>query len=105
MIAPAFWTEMLGLAAAVLTTSSYLPQVIKIWRSGHARDVSLIMYLMMTLGISLWLTYGLLLHSLALIVANSSALTLTLSVLVLKAKDMHRHKRRQDDRKVHPGRS
>lgn len=80
------WIEIVGFAAACLTTSAFLPQALKIWRSGSARDVSLIMYLMMGVGSALWLAYGLLLGSPALIVANSSSTALVIWILVLKLR-------------------
>ena len=51
---------LLGLTAATLTTLAFLPQVIKSWRSRETRDVSLGMFAVLTVGIILWLIYGLL---------------------------------------------
>lgn len=82
--------EAVGLIAAVLTTASFLPQAIRIWRIGSARDVSLAMYVMMTTGTALWLTYGLMIGSLSLIAANAVSLFMVGSVLALKLHDMLR---------------
>ena len=82
------WIEMIGFTAACLTTSSFLPQALKIWRSRSARDVSLVMYLMMALGSGLWLTYGVLIGSPALMAANSTALALVLCILALKCREL-----------------
>jgi len=79
-----FWVEALGLIAACLTTAAYLPQVIKTWRTRSAGDVSLIMYLMLTLGIALWLTYGLLIGSVPLIFSNTVTFALVGAMLWLK---------------------
>lgn len=76
--------ELLGLAAGALTTIAYVPQVMKVWRSRSARDVSLGMFALMVAGIALWLAYGLLIGSLALILANM--VTLLLAGLVLVGK-------------------
>jgi len=76
--------ELLGLAAGALTTVAYVPQVLKVWRSRSARDVSLGMFALMVAGIALWLAYGLLIGSLALILAN--LVTLLLAGLVLVGK-------------------
>ncbi|HVO03195.1 MAG TPA: SemiSWEET transporter [Candidatus Cybelea sp.] len=84
------WFEAVGLIAACLTTSAYLPQAFRIWRSRSARDVSLVMYVMMTSGTVLWLAYGLLVGSLSLIAANVAGLLMVGSVLVLKVQDMLR---------------
>ena len=83
-----FWFEAVGLIAACLTTSSFLPQAIRIWRTRSARDVSLAMYLMMTAGNALWLTYGILIGSVSMIFANATCLLMVVSVLVLKIRDM-----------------
>ena len=61
--------ELVGGIAAVLTTLSFLPQVLKAWRSRSARDVSLLMLLLFLAGVLLWLCYGLALGSLPLILA------------------------------------
>jgi MtN3 and saliva related transmembrane protein len=85
-----FWFEILGIIAACLTTFSFLPQAFRIWRSRSARDVSLAMYLMMTSGTVLWLIYGALIGSVALLFANGTGLLLVGSVLALKIQDMLR---------------
>jgi MtN3 and saliva related transmembrane protein len=85
---PDFWIEALGLFAACLTTSSFLPQAIRIWRTRSARDVSLVMYLMMAAGNFLWLTYGILIGSISMMFANASCLLMVASVLALKVRDM-----------------
>jgi MtN3 and saliva related transmembrane protein len=85
---PSFWIEALGLLAACLTTSSFLPQAIRIWRTRSARDVSLVMYVMMCAGNSLWLAYGVLIGSISMIFANATCLLMVVSVLALKVRDM-----------------
>ena len=82
-----FWVEVIGVFAACLTTLSFLPQALRIWRNGSARDVSLAMYLMMFAGQVMWLTYGVVIGSGSLIFSNVSALLLVGSVLVLKLRD------------------
>jgi MtN3 and saliva related transmembrane protein len=84
------WFEAIGLAAAVLTTCAYLPQGLRIWRCGSARDISLVMYVMLATGTALWLTYGLMIGSLSLIAANGTSLFMVGSVLALKIRDMVR---------------
>lgn len=81
------WVEAIGVIAACLTTLSFLPQALRIWRSGSARDVSLTMYLMMFTGQVMWLTYGAVIGSASLIFSNISALMLVGSVLLLKLRD------------------
>lgn len=78
--------ELIGMIAGMLTTLAYVPQVVKVWRSRSARDISLGMFLLMNLGIALWLGYGLLINSPGLIGANLVTLGLTAAVLVAKLK-------------------
>lgn len=84
MLPDAGWIEAVGIAAGCLTTLAYLPQVIQVWRSRSARDVSLGMFVLMVAGLVLWLGYGLLIGSPSLILAN--AVTLLLAGLVLIGK-------------------
>ena len=76
----------IGLVGAVCTTSSFLPQVIKSWRTKQTQDLSLGMYALMTCGMVLWLVYGILRSDLALILSNAVSLALAASVLYLKLK-------------------
>jgi MtN3 and saliva related transmembrane protein len=81
-----FFVELLGLIAGTLTTISFLPQLVKIVKNKSAKDVSLLMFLIFTLGIFLWLVYGILTLTLAIIIANSVTIILALSILILKIK-------------------
>jgi MtN3 and saliva related transmembrane protein len=81
-----FAVEAIGVIAGLLTTLAYVPQVVKVWRSRSARDISLTMFLMMTAGIALWLVYGLLIGSIGLVLANGATLGLTAAVLVAKLR-------------------
>jgi MtN3 and saliva related transmembrane protein len=85
-----FWFEAIGLVAACLTTFSFLPQAFRIWRTRSARDVSLVMYLMMAIGSVMWLIYGVLIGSPSLIFSNGVGVLMTGSVLTLKLQDMLR---------------
>ena len=78
--------EIIGLIAAVLTTSAYVPQVYKTWKTKSAGNISLTMYLVMFVGIILWLIYGIHLNSLAMILANIVTIILTLIIIVFKLK-------------------
>ncbi len=77
---------LLGLVAASFTTGSFVPQVVKSWRTRQTHDISLGTYLLLVVGNLLWLAYGLILRNPPLIVANIVTLTLALSILVLKIK-------------------
>lgn len=78
------WTHWIGSAAAVLTTSAFVPQVWLTWRSRDVAGISLGMYSAFTLGVALWLAYGVLLRQWPLIVANGLTLALALMVLGMK---------------------
>jgi len=78
--------EIIGLIAAVLTTSAYVPQVYKTWKTKSAGNISLTMYIAMFIGIVLWLIYGIHLNSFAMIVANIITAILTLIILIFKFK-------------------
>jgi MtN3 and saliva related transmembrane protein len=70
------WIEVLGLVAGTLTTISFLPQAVKVWRSHSTHDISLWMFTLMLVGTALWLAYGIMLGRPALIFANGTSLTL-----------------------------
>jgi MtN3 and saliva related transmembrane protein len=76
--------ELIGYCAAVLTTVAFLPQVIKVWQTRSAKDISLQMYCLFTLGTALWLAYGIASGSWP--VAGANAITLVLAIAVLVAK-------------------
>jgi MtN3 and saliva related transmembrane protein len=80
------WTTIIGLLAATCTTSSFLPQVIKILKSKRTQDVSFLMYAILTTGLFLWLVYGIILEDIPLILSNSISFSLSLCVLLLKIK-------------------
>ena len=79
--------ESIGIIAAILTTSSFIPQVYKIYKEKKAQGVSLTMYLIMFVGVLLWLVYGILIGSIAIIVANSVTAILQLFVIIFKLKN------------------
>jgi MtN3 and saliva related transmembrane protein len=83
MISP---VSTLGLVAATLTTLAFLPQVVKTWRSRSARDVSTAMFLLLCLGVSLWVAYGLLIKSAPVVVANALTLGLAAAMLAMKRR-------------------
>jgi len=76
----------IGLAAATLTTISFLPQLYHSLRTHDTRGISLGMYALFTLGIALWLVYGLLIHDLPVILANGVTLVLAVIMLALKLR-------------------
>ncbi|MBI2592641.1 MAG: SemiSWEET transporter [Candidatus Colwellbacteria bacterium] len=77
---------ILGFVAGILTTTSFLPQVIKSWKTEETKDISLPMYIIFTTGAFLWLIYGILLNQPPIYVANGVTLILVSSILILKIK-------------------
>jgi MtN3 and saliva related transmembrane protein len=75
---------IIGLAAGFCTTIAFLPQAIKTWKSKSAKDLSLGMYSIFCTGVILWLTYGILISDLPIILTNIASLTLALSILYFK---------------------
>jgi len=77
---------LLGMAAGFCTTASFIPQVIKTIKSRHTRDISLLMYIVLTLGLFLWLIYGLFRKDIPLILANSISFSFSFVILFLKIR-------------------
>ena len=78
--------DVLGYLAGALTTIAFVPQVVRIVRTRSAGDISWGMFAMLSLGVALWLWYGIRLASLPLIAANGVTLALVLAILVLKLR-------------------
>jgi MtN3 and saliva related transmembrane protein len=78
--------DLLGSAAGALTTAAFIPQVVKTWRSRSTHDISLIMFSLFSLGVLLWLAYGIAIGAWPIIVANSITLTLAGLILALKIR-------------------
>ncbi|MBI4473478.1 MAG: SemiSWEET transporter [Acidobacteria bacterium] len=78
--------EAVGLVAATLTTTSYLPQVIQSIRTRATRDLNLLMLEMATVGLVLWLVYGVAVGSLPVIGSTVIDLAGVATLLVLKLR-------------------
>lgn len=76
----------LGLLAGACTTFSFVPQLLKIWKSKSTHDISLAMYAVISTGVLLWLVYGLLVRDVPIIVANAVALFFTVGILAFKLR-------------------
>lgn len=79
--------ELIGLVAGSFTTASFLPQIIKTVREKNTAGISLGMYSAFTVGVALWLAYGLLLERPAIVIPNFITLILAGLVLILKLRD------------------
>ena len=76
--------EIMGIIAGGLTTTSLVPQVIKTYKSRSAADLSLKMFSLFSLGVLLWLIYGIINKDLPIILANVVTLGLALTLLFFK---------------------
>ncbi len=83
-----FHIDIIGYLAALLTTFSFLVQAIQSWRTRDLSGISLGMYSMFTLGVALWLIYGIVIESWPLIVTNALTFLFALSILLMKLKQM-----------------
>jgi MtN3 and saliva related transmembrane protein len=81
-----FAIKLIGFAAATCTTVAYAPQVIKVWKTRSTGDISLGMFLVMVLGLALWLVYGLLSGDGPLVAANAVTMLLAGVILVMKLR-------------------
>ena len=79
-------TNLIGIFAGVLTTISFLPQVVRVIRTKSTRDISFGMYLIFSTGVFLWFVYGVLIGSLPVILANGITFLLATVILILKIR-------------------
>ena len=78
--------DMIGYVAACLTTASFVPQAWHTFRTKDVSGISLAMYSAFTLGVALWLLYGLAKGSWPMILANGITLALALLILGMKLR-------------------
>ncbi|MCQ9639867.1 SemiSWEET transporter [Chryseobacterium sp. WG14] len=74
--------NILGIIAGVLTSVSMIPQLVKVIREKNVEDISLLMLLVLIVGLSLWVWYGFMKDELPIIISNSFAVLVNLSLLI-----------------------
>jgi MtN3 and saliva related transmembrane protein len=79
-------TSVIGFAAGLLTTLAFVPQVVKIWRSRSAADVSLAAFIAFTVGVGLWLAYGILKQEPPIVLWNGVTLVLAAAIVAMKLR-------------------
>ena len=89
---PSWALDLIGSVAAVCTTISLVPQILRVLRRKSADDISLTMFLLFSFGVALWLVYGIGLRALPIIAANAVTLVLALIILAMK---LHYDRRRR----------
>ena len=80
------WVEYIGSLAAACTTLCWVPQAVKIIREKQTQGISLVTQSVFTVGLALWLAYGLLLTNWPLMLANAVTLVFSLVILALKVR-------------------
>ncbi|MFM7332455.1 MAG: SemiSWEET transporter [Brachymonas sp.] len=78
--------DLIGYIAACFTTLSFIPQALKTFRTRDVSGISLGMYSAFTIGVALWLAYGILLKAWPIILANAITLSLALSIVWMKLR-------------------
>jgi MtN3 and saliva related transmembrane protein len=78
--------EIVGIMAAIGTTSGFIPQIIRAIRTKKLDDVSPVMYMLLIFGLSMWLSYGIHLKDMIIITANAVGLFFSIFILVLRFK-------------------
>jgi MtN3 and saliva related transmembrane protein len=80
------FTTALGLAAASCSVLSFLPQVLKIWKTRHTADLSIMTFIILFIGSIFWFTYGMILRDIPICIANGLITVLMILILILKIK-------------------
>jgi MtN3 and saliva related transmembrane protein len=79
-------TQIVGIAAGILTAISMLPQLIKMVKEKKAEDVSITMLLVLMAGLAMWIAYGILRQDWPIIVTNSFSLLVSITTAILRVK-------------------
>ena len=88
-------SDVLGYIAATLTTVAFVPQVWRTLRTHDVSGISLKMYSVFTVGVAVWLAYGIVLKEVPMIVANGLTLVLACAVLVMRVRFGRQQKGKQ----------
>jgi MtN3 and saliva related transmembrane protein len=83
-------TDLIGYIAAFCTTFAFVPQAMTVWKTRRTRDLSLSMFSIFTLGVALWLVYGVLIGAWPIIIANCITILLAGYILWMKATEQRR---------------
>ena len=81
-----FFIEILGFIAGVITSIGFIPQLVRGFRTKKLEDVSYYMPIVLAIGMTLWLSYGILLGRIAIVVANSFGVSCSLILIIMKKK-------------------
>ncbi len=78
--------NVIGIVAGTLTTIAFVPQLIQVVKTKSTKDISLIMFIVFSMGVSCWLVYGILIYSWPVIIANAIVFVLALVILSYKIR-------------------
>ena len=78
------WISYIGIFAGFLTTISFIPQVIKVWRYKSAKDLSAWWLFIFFVGVSSWLVYGFLIIDFPIVIANAATIFLLILIIIAK---------------------
>lgn len=76
--------NIVGIAGSIFSSVSFLPQVIKLWKTKSAKDLSMMTLLFLILNVSTWLTYGILINDFPIIITNIIVLSMVLLMVYFK---------------------
>ncbi len=76
--------QLFGIAAAVITTSGFVPQIVKGYRTKHLKDLSYAMNSLLTIGFGMWLVYGIARDDMVIVAANITGIVLNLALIAMK---------------------
>jgi MtN3 and saliva related transmembrane protein len=77
---------LLGVVAGILTSSSFIPQAYKVIKTKRTHDISIPMYCLCTVGVFLWIVYGLMIKDIAVLLTNVVTFVPTVMILILTCK-------------------
>ncbi len=80
--------KIIGIIAAICTSSGFIPQIIRGIRTKRLDDISPVMYILLIVGLSLWLSYGIHIEDMIIIVANATGLVFSVIIVILRFKYM-----------------
>ena len=80
------WTDLLGLVAGICTTVAVLPQIKKAWQTKEVKDVSVGMFIILLIGVFLWIMYGITQNDLPIIATNGTSLALNSFMMYLMVR-------------------
>ena len=78
--------DLIGYSAAFLTSASFAPQAILVIKTKRTDGISLLMYSMFTIGVALWLLYGIIINDIPIAIANGITLAFALIILFITAQ-------------------